>query len=349
MHRKAMPGEEKAPARMNKPPPIIQRRLAAILCADVAGYTRLMNADESGTLRLLNSHREITDRLIAQHRGRIANTAGDSILAEFPSAVDALQCALGMQERIAVVHEDVPEERRVAFRIGLHVGEAMVREGDLFGDGVNVAARMQGLAEPGSVCLSASAHEYVHRVLPVTFEDLGPQSVRNLDTPVRAYLARPAGQPLSRAIPPIHRSHEIYLVRRLYGVLLKALMEIVRPDGLGPLDAPALASIGDAPGIDCRKLSERLDVDLPRTKRIVKKLEQRGLIEQAPNAGGRRSLGLRLTPAGLEIRERLRPAVFAAEDRIMAPLSQSERETLKDLLARVIKVNESKLRDQNES
>lgn len=333
---------------MNKPAPIVQRRLAAIFCADVAGYTRLMNVDEAGTLRLLTSHREITDRLIAQHGGRIANTAGDSILAEFPSAVVALQCALGIQERIAAVHEEVPEERRVTFRIGLHVGEAMVKDGDLFGDGVNAAARMQSLAEPGSVCLSASAHEYVHRVLPLTFEDLGPQSVKNLDTPIRAYLARPSGEPLSRAIPPIHRSHEIYLVRRLYGILFKALMDVIKPEGLLSLDAPALASIADAPGIDQRQLAERLAIDLGRAKRVVRRLEDRELVEQMPNGSGRRSHGLRLTPAGLALRERLRPAVIAAEDRIMAPLSQSERETLKDLVARVIKANESKVADQNE-
>ena len=139
---------------MKEPALTVQCRLAAIFCADVAAYTHLMNADEAGTLRLLSSHREMTDRLIAQHGGRIANTAGDSILAEFPSAVDALQCALGIQERIDTVHEEVPEERRVSFRIGLHVGEAIVRNGDLFGDGVNVAARMQGLARPGTVCLS---------------------------------------------------------------------------------------------------------------------------------------------------------------------------------------------------
>src|SRR4028119_691106 len=124
-----------------------------------------MSADEAGTLSLLTSHREMTDRLIAHHGGRIANTAGDSILAEFPSAVDALQCALGIQERIAAVHGEIPEERRVSFRIGLHVGEAMVRNGDLFGDGVNIAARMQALAEPGTVCLSGTAHAFVHRAL----------------------------------------------------------------------------------------------------------------------------------------------------------------------------------------
>src|SRR5262245_38411103 len=131
---------------MRRPLPIVQRRLAAIVSADVAGYTRLMNADEVGTLRLLASHREVTDRLIPQHGGRIANTAGDSILAEFPSAVDALRCALDIQEKVAGVNAEVPDERRVVFRIGIHVGEAMARNGDLFGDGVNIAARMQGLA-----------------------------------------------------------------------------------------------------------------------------------------------------------------------------------------------------------
>jgi len=332
---------------MNRPVPIVQRRLAAIFCAYVAGYARLMNADEAGTLRTLASHREITDRLIPQHGGRIANTAGDSILAEFPSAVDALQCALGIQERIAAVHENIPEERRVMFRIGLHVGEAMVRDGDLFGDGVNVAARMQGLAEPGSVCLSASAHEYVHRVLPLTFEDLGPQSVKSLEAPIRTYLARPAGQRHSRAIPLVHRVHEIYLVRRLYTILLKALTQVVEPEGLGPLDAPVLASISDAPGIDQCQLAERLGIDLGKAKRAVGRLEDRGLIERVLSATGRHSRGLRLTPAGLEVRERLRPAVIAAEDRVMAPLSQIERETLKDLITRVIRANEVKAADQN--
>src|SRR5215475_7960594 len=133
---------------MNRPLPDVQRRLAAIFSADVAGDTRLMNSEEAGTLRLLGAHRETADRIIAQHGGRIANTAGDSILAEFPNASDALQCALGVQERIGAMNDEVPEERRVSFRIGIHVGEAMVRSGDLFGDAVNVAARMQGLAAP---------------------------------------------------------------------------------------------------------------------------------------------------------------------------------------------------------
>ena len=329
---------------MDKIPSIVQRRLAAIFAADVAGYTRLMNADEAGTLRLLSSHREITDRLIAQYGGRIANTAGDSILAEFPSAVDALQCALGIQERIAAVNEEVPEKRRVIFRIGLHVGEAMVRGGDLFGDGVNAAARMQALAEPGSVCVSASAHEYVHRVLPLTFQDLGSQWVKNFDTPMRAFLVRPSAEPVSHVIPQIYRKREIYLVRRLYDILLRALMKILQPEGLASLDAPALASIADVPGIDRRELADRLAIDVAKVRRIVLRLRQRGLVEQLPtDAGG--SQGLKLTPRGLALRERLRQVVTSEEDRIMAALSERERETLRDLLTRVIKANGVKLAD----
>src|SRR6187200_1751368 len=112
----------------------VERRLAAIFAADVAGYSRLMSQDEVGTLRALAAHREIMDHFIAEHGGRIANTAGDSVLAEFPSVVDAVQCAVGIQERIAAANEETPKERRLTFRIGVHVGEVMLRDGDMFGD-----------------------------------------------------------------------------------------------------------------------------------------------------------------------------------------------------------------------
>jgi adenylate cyclase len=325
---------------MNKPALTLQRRLVAILCADVAGYTLLMNADEAGTLRLLTSHRQTADRLIAQHGGRIANTAGDSILAEFPSAVDALQCALGIQERIAALHQEVSDERRVSFRIGLHVGEVIVRDGDLFGDGVNVAARMQTLAEPGTVCLSGSAHEYVHRVLPIVFEDLGLRSVKNLDAPIRAFLARPVGEQHGLALPPIHRAHEIYLVRRLFGILFKALREVEKTLGLEFLEAPVLASIEDKPGIDQRELAEWLAIEDEEAQRIVRQLEQRGLIKTVLNAGEQSLRGFGLTETGMEIRQKLRPLATAVEDRIMAPLSEREREMFQDLAARVIKADE---------
>ena len=141
----------------------VERRLAAIFAADVAGYSRLMEQDEVGTLRTLTAYREIMDRLIAEHGGRIANTAGDSVLAEFPSAVDAVQCAVAVQEALAQANQEIPEDRRLQFRIGIHVGDVMVSGGDLLGDGVNIAARLQALADPGGVCLSEAAYGMCER------------------------------------------------------------------------------------------------------------------------------------------------------------------------------------------
>ncbi len=165
----------------------VQRRLAAIFAADVEGYSRLMGADEVGTLRTLTAHREIMDRLIGEHGGRIANTAGDSVLAEFPSVVDAVQAAVEVQEALRTANATLPEDRQVRFRIGVHVGDVMVRRGDLFGEGVNVAARLQAIAKPGGVCLSGSAHEHVRKILPLAYTDLGLQRAKNIQEPVRAY------------------------------------------------------------------------------------------------------------------------------------------------------------------
>src|SRR5215203_6961039 len=129
----------------------VERKLAAIFCADVADYSRLMHADEAGTMRTLMAHRAIMDGLIAQHGGRIANTAGDSVLAEFPSVVDAVECAVAVQEKLAEANSGLADDGALRFRIGVHVGDVMVRGGDLLGDGVNVAARVQALAEPGGL------------------------------------------------------------------------------------------------------------------------------------------------------------------------------------------------------
>ena len=170
------------------------------------------------------------------------------------------------------------------FRIGLHVGEAMVRSGDLFGDGVNVAARMQSLAEPGTICLSGTAHEFVHRALALSFEDLGSQQVKNLDAPIRAYLARPAGQLHSRAIPPIHRARVFYLIRRLYQSSFKALTEAARAEGLLMLNIPVLNSLADAPGSNQRQLAERVAIDPKKVRRMVRRLQELGLIEMPPAA-----------------------------------------------------------------
>ncbi|HEX2137059.1 MAG TPA: adenylate/guanylate cyclase domain-containing protein [Microvirga sp.] len=165
----------------------VERRLAAILAADVAGYSRLMGRDEVGTLQALTARREIMDRIIAEHRGRIANTAGDSVLAEFPSVVEAVQCAAIIQQRLADADAEVPADARLRFRIGIHVGDVIVKGGDLFGDDVNIAARLQSLAEPGGLWLSARAYEEIEGKLPLSFEDRGEQEVRNVGRRIRAY------------------------------------------------------------------------------------------------------------------------------------------------------------------
>ena len=177
----------------------IERRLVAVLAADVAGFTRLTDFDEVGTMRMLVAQRAILDAAIARHRGRIANTAGDSVLAEFPSAVNAVQCAVEAQKALRDATEGAPADRRLLFRIGIHVGDVMVRGGDLLGNGVNVAARLEALAEAGGIVLSTSAHEQVRKILPLDYTDLGPQSVKNIEEPVRAFAIGPA--PADTSLP----------------------------------------------------------------------------------------------------------------------------------------------------
>jgi TolB-like protein/class 3 adenylate cyclase len=167
------------------------RRLAAILAADVAGYSRLIGADEEGTLERLNAlRRELIDPKIAAHRGRIVKTTGDGMLVEFSSVVDALRCATVVQTTVSEWNSDVPPERRIEFRIGVHQGDIVVDDGDIFGDGVNVAARLEGLADPGGICVSARVQEDVAGRLDLTFDDLGEQSLKNIVRPVRVYRVR---------------------------------------------------------------------------------------------------------------------------------------------------------------
>jgi TolB-like protein len=148
-----------------------------------------MGADEVGTLKGLTERRAILDRIIGEHRGRIANTAGDSVLAEFGSAVDAVQCAVDAQTALAKANSSQAPDRRICFRIGIHIGDVMVRAGDLFGDGVNIAARLQSIAKPGGVCISGATYDQVRKVLPITFVDLGVQQVKNIQEAIRPYQA----------------------------------------------------------------------------------------------------------------------------------------------------------------
>jgi len=166
----------------------VERRLTAILAADVAGYSRLMGVDEEETLARLKAHRrEVVDPRIGEHRGRIVKTTGDGLLAEFASVVDAVRCAVEIQDGMAKRNADVPPDRRIEFRVGINVGDIIIDESDIFGDGVNVAARLEALAQPGGICVSRMTRDQVRDKLALTFEDLGEQQVKNIARPVRAY------------------------------------------------------------------------------------------------------------------------------------------------------------------
>ena len=170
----------------------VERRLAAILAADVAGYSRLIGNDEEGTLAALKScRRELIDPKIAEYRGRIVKTTGDGALVEFASAVDAVRCAVEVQRAMANRNANLPEGRRIELRIGINVGDIVSDEGDIFGDGVNVAARLEGLSEPGGICVSGRVHEDVQGKLEVSFEDAGEQQLKNISRPVKVFRARP--------------------------------------------------------------------------------------------------------------------------------------------------------------
>src|SRR5215469_11836315 len=179
----------------------VGRRLAAIVAADVAGYSRLMGLDEVGTARTLREHRKVTDAIVAKHGGRIVKTTGDGMLLEFPSVVDAVECAVAMQAVMAERNNGVPEQRRMLLRIGINLGDILIDGDDILGDGVNVAARLEGIAEAGGICISSSAYDQVHGKVPVDFTDLGEQALKNIARPIRAY-AVSLNANLDRAVPP---------------------------------------------------------------------------------------------------------------------------------------------------
>ena len=172
----------------------VERRLAAILAADVAGYSRLMGADEEGTLARLNAHRrEFLEPTIAEHNGRIVKRTGDGILLEFGSAVDATRCAIQTQRGMAQRNTDVPDDQRIEIRIGIHVGDIIIEEGDIFGDGVNIAARLESIAEPGGICISDDTFRQVRGKVDAVFEDTGDQQLKNIEQPVRVYRVQLGG------------------------------------------------------------------------------------------------------------------------------------------------------------
>jgi adenylate cyclase len=192
----------------------VERRPAAILAADVSGYCRLIGADEEGTLARLKAHRrELIDPKISEHKGRIVKTTGDGVLAEFASTVDALRCAGEVQAAMTERNAAVPADSRIQFRMGIHQGDIVVEDGDIFGDGVNIAARLEGLARAGGICVSARVQEDAAGKLDLAFEGIGEQQPKNIARPVRVFRLRPDRVAEARqtpepslALPDSHRS-----------------------------------------------------------------------------------------------------------------------------------------------
>ncbi len=204
-----------------------QRKLTTILAADVVGYSRMMGADEDGTYELLGKCRKIIDRNIEHHGGRIFNTAGDSVMAEFSSTVEAVRCAIEIQEEINAHNEGKPESRQMWFRIGLNVGDVIIEGDNLIGEGVNIASRMESIAPPSGICISGSVYELVRNKLSFTFEDMGRKSVKNIVEPIAAYGLRPTATPKIEAVTTKDRLKSRYAKKRIKRFLILGAIAFV--------------------------------------------------------------------------------------------------------------------------
>src|SRR6516162_10031621 len=179
----------------------VKRRLTTVLCADVQGYSRLMEADEAGTLATLRRHRTAIAGLVERHDGRIVNTWGDAVIAEFASVVEAVQCAVEIQQEVSNQEQDSPDAQRMRFRIGINLGDVMVEGSDIYGDGVNIAARLQELADPGGIVVSASVYDQVHNKMSVGFDRLGQQPMKNVGPVLTYRVAMAGGAAAPRSLP----------------------------------------------------------------------------------------------------------------------------------------------------
>jgi class 3 adenylate cyclase len=232
----------------------MKRKIAAIMAADIAGYSKLVAEDEEETLRRLESYRAVFADFVARFSGRIFNTAGDAILAEFPSAVDAVRCAIDVQESLRTRNLAYPASRQMSFRIGITIGDVVERDGDLLGDGVNIASRLSGLAQPGGLCVARTVYEQVANKLSVDFVDIGEQEVKNIPTPIHVYALALGGEGRRlRALAGRKRASSVWAVAvtsaSLAAVVVAGLLYATAPRPAGPTgDAPtASAMIEPAP------------------------------------------------------------------------------------------------------
>jgi class 3 adenylate cyclase len=202
---RAVPGPE--PREQNVDPLTVKRRLTCILAADAVGYSQQVGLDEENTIRVLSAHRAVIDGIIIFHGGRIISTAGDSVLAEFSSVVEAVRCAVEIQEALKTRNDTLPDESRMHFRVGVNLGDVVVKDNDLLGDGVNVAARLETLAEPGGICISSSVYDQITGKLDLGFQDIGEQALKNISRPIRVYRVSGTAAP-QRSAPPAQRKRK---------------------------------------------------------------------------------------------------------------------------------------------
>src|SRR5208282_6295614 len=189
----------------SREPPVdplsVKRRLSCILAADAVGYSRQMEQDEESTIRVLAAHRAVIDGIITFHGGRIISTAGDSVMAEFGSVVEAVRCAVEIQEALKTRNDALPDKSQMHFRVGVNLGDVVVRNDDLLGDGVNVAARLETLADPGGICISSSVYDQITGKLDLGFQDIGEQTLKNISRPIHVYRVSGTGAPQRTALP----------------------------------------------------------------------------------------------------------------------------------------------------
>ncbi len=257
-----------------------ERKLAAILSADIVGYSRLMAEDEGGTVRRLGAYRTEITNLVGEHRGRLVDFTGDNFLAEFPTALDAVECAIEIQRVLQARNAALPAERKMEFRIGAHMGDVRVEGGRIFGDGVNIAARLEGLARPGGVCISGSVHDQVEGKLDVGFEDLGERSLRNIPRPLRVFAIATETRDRPRArSPAIPTAGEI---RAIAVLPLENLTGDADQEHL--VDGMTEALIGDLAKISSLRVTSRTSTQQYKGARkplpdIARELNVEGVIE----------------------------------------------------------------------
>lgn len=254
----------------------VKRKLAAILAADAVGYSSKMGDDEEGTLRVLSAHRAVIDGIIDFHDGRIVGTAGDSVLAEFASPVEAVRCAVEIQDALRTRNDSLPEARRLQFRIGVNLGDVIEKDDDLLGDGINVAARLEGIAEAGGICISSSVYDQISGKLDLGFVEIGEQKLKNISRPIRVYRVAAGGAPLSAAPAPDATSPPKSGVSGLWlasgvGATVLAVAAVAwylaAPRGNPAVPAPAPAAAAPAAGPDRdAEVKARADAEIAKAR-----------------------------------------------------------------------------------